>query len=683
MAHWKGRKNTEKKAELAEKLKTEEPVTKAIVATPAPLLAQSGKVGSKKNEKGKGKGKESREVFEKRATKAASIKSNVSENVASPSGSNVDLQATGTLEAITLYKKLLAKYPHYERNDQVLYQLSRAYEEMGQVEAAMVVMTKIANEYPKSRYFDEIQFRRGEFLYTRKKFLDAEDAFKSIVEIGKRSSYFEISLYKLGWSFYKQELYEDALHRFVALLDYKISTGYDFENPSASLDDKRIEDTFTVVSLAFSNLGGADAVKVYFEKSGKRIYEANVFSNLGEHYLEKRRYNDAAVSYKTFVKSNPYHKMAPHFDTRVIEIYKKGQFPKLVIDANKEYVVNYGLTSNYWKYFDIKAFPEVVGYVKASLKELANHYHALYQDNKFYKNKPENFVESIKWYREFLKTFPKEIESPAINYQLAELLLENKSFEQAAIEFEHSAYDHLHNEKSPEAGYRAVYAHRENLAIVSKGDSERVKREVIRSSLKFAELFPQHAKSALVMEAAIDDIYAMKEYAFSISTGRKFVHNFPLADKKLRGSVWLIIAHSSFELTKYKDAEEGYLKVLQLTIGNDKARVEVVENLAASIYKQGEQASKLSDYKAAANHFLRVGEAAPAARIRPAADYDGAATLMQLKEWDRAGDVLKSFRRNFVGHQLQAEVTKKIAYIFKEVGNPHRHPCVDEKGKRV
>lgn len=671
-----GATKSEKKAALSDAKKIDRPesfevpkipaapVTE-LVAETSPLVVAKG--GKKK--KGKGQAKESGQNFEKRATQTVPIKSKVAAGaIVTPDGAAADLQSAGTLEAIALYKKLLVKYPNYDRNDQVLYQLSRAYEEIGQVEEAMLIMNKIAKDYPKSRYFDEVQFRRGEYFFTRKKFLDAEDAFKSIVEIGAGSSYYELALYKLGWTFYKQELYEDSLHRFIALLDYKIKTGYDFEHPKDTYDEKRVEDTYRVISLAFSNLGGSDAVVEYFKKNGKRAYEVNIYSNLAEYYLDKLRYSDAATTYKAFVKSNPYHKVAPHFDTRVIEIYKKGGFPKLVIDANKEFVVSYGLKSDYWKYYDVKKFPEVIGYVKTSLKELANFYHSLYQEKKFEKNKPENFQEALKWYRDFLISFPKEPESPAINFQMAELLLENKSYAQAAVEYEHTAYDYPYHEKSAAAGYNAVYAYRENLAIVGQEEKDKVKREVIRSSLKFADTYPQHEKAALVMGAAVDDLYAMKDYAVAVKSGRKLLNNFPTAADSIKRTTWLVIAHASFELASYKEAEEGYLNVLQLTAESDKTRPDVVENLAASIYKQGEQANKLSDFKTAAEHFLRVSKAAPSSKIRVSADYDGATALMQLKDWDRAAEVLTSFRSNYPGNKLLPDVTKKIAYVYKEAG---------------
>ena len=119
-----------------------------------------------------------------------------------------DLDRASTREAITLYKKLLDDYPLYDRNDQVLYQMSRAYEELGRIREAMEVMDSIVTKFPGSRYIDEVQFRRAEYFFMHKRYLSAEDAYANIVEIGVGSFYYELALYKLGWTFYKQELYE-------------------------------------------------------------------------------------------------------------------------------------------------------------------------------------------------------------------------------------------------------------------------------------------------------------------------------------------------------------------------------------------------------------------------------------------------------------------------------------------
>ena len=610
--------------------------------------------------------RESEADFEKRASQQQHIPE--VKHADSPIEGVNDLERASAREAIALYDKLLKDYPLYERNDQVLYQMSRAYEELGETEEAMSVMERIVHEYPQSRYFDEVQFRRAEHFFAYKHYLDAEDAYSSIVDMGVGSSFYELAIYKLGWTFYKQELYEDGLHKFIALLDYKVSIGYDFEQTEDETKHKRTKDTFRVISLSFSNLGGSDSVVEYFSDNGHRIYEDSIYSNLAEFYFDKRRYADASETYNTFVSRNPFHKVAPNFHMRVIEIHVAGGFPSLVLDAKKSFATTYGLKAEYWNYFEPSERMDVLGHLKTNLTDLANHYHASYQNPKLVKEKQANYQEALHWYREFLVSFPADEDSPAINYQLADLLLENKSFDEAAVEYEKTAYGYPSHDKSSQAGYAAVYAYREQLGAAAPDSQDRIKREVVRSSLLFADTFPKHEKAALVLGAAADDLYSMEEYEQALVAAKKLLDVFPEADVDIIRSAWLVIGHSSYELEQYSEAEFAYLKVLDILPEGDKTRDALVDNLAASIYKQGEQAKATEEHRVAADHFLRVGRMAPNSSIRPMAEYDAAAALIQLEDWGMAASVLTGFRNTFPGHELQPEVTKKIAFVYRENG---------------
>ncbi|MEJ2252779.1 MAG: tetratricopeptide repeat protein [Nitrospirota bacterium] len=608
---------------------------------------------------------ESEAEFERRATRRQPM-AGMAAAANTPGEGADDLDRAGTRDAIALYKKLLNDYPLYKHNDEVLYQMSRAYEELGQTEEAMAVMDRVVRDFPRSRYIDEVQFRRAEYFFVHRRYLDAEDAYKSVVDIGAGSPFYELALYKLGWTFYKQELYEDALRRFIALMDHKVSEGYDFEQTEDEQERKRTEDTFRVISLSFSNLGGADAAVQYFSRHGKRSYEDRVYSNLGEFYFAKRRYADAAAAYNAFVSRNPFHKMAPNFQMRVIEIQAAGGFPSLVLDAKKKFASTYSLKAEYWKYFDPSDRPDVLGFLKTNLTDLAHHYHACYQDPRQAEDKAANFQEAVHWYRAFLSSFPTDTESPVINYQLADLLLENRSFGKAAVEFEKTAYGYPRHDKSSQAGYAAVSAYREQLGAVSPEDEDVVKREVVRSSLRFADTFPQHEKAAVVLGAAADDLYGMKEYEQALAAEHKLLEAFPDTDVDVTREAWLVIGHSSYELSRYGEAETAYQKVLALLPAGDETRDALMDNLAASIYKQGEQANAAHDYRAAADHFLRVGRMAPTSKIRPTAEYDAAVALIKLKDWDTAASVLVGFRNNYPENPLQSEVTKKLAYVYKE-----------------
>ncbi len=621
------------------------------VSTPAPEQGQD----------------ESQAAFEDRAAGTAQTAGAAKrEDAPLPNGEN--LERAGAREAVALYQKLLAEYPLYEHNDQVLYQMSRAYEELGQVDDSMQVMNRMVREYPKSRYMDEVQFRRAEYYFTRKHYLDAEDAYKSIVQMGDKSTFYQLALYKLGWTFYKQELYDEALDRYIALLDYKVSSGYDFAQTADKAERQRIDDTFRVISLCFSNLGGAKSVVEYFKGHGKRSYEDGIYSNLAEYYYDKQRYSDAAATYNAFVSQNPFHKLSPQFDMRVIEIDIAGGFPTLVIDAKKQFARNYGLKAPYWKHFETSSRPEVLAWLKKNLADLANYYHALYQNPQELKDKKTNFEEALHWHQEFLTSFPKDPESPAINYLLADLFLENRSFDLAAKEYEKTAYDYPRHEKSSQAGYAAVYAYRQQLAGVEAKAKEQVKREIVRSSLKFADTYPEHEKAAIVLGAAADDLYDMRDYEPAVAAARKLIEGFPGVEVGVMRQAWLVVGHSTYELRRFSEAETAYAKVLALLPEGDKSRDALIDNLAAAIYKQGEQANAQADYHAAAEHFLRVGRMAPTSKIRVNAEYDAAAALMQLKDWKKAAAVLMGFRDLFPGHALQPEVTKKIAYVYREDG---------------
>jgi tetratricopeptide (TPR) repeat protein len=622
---------------------------------------------------------ESEQDFEQRATERQELLTEATQYDTQLPGTESEPVPGGPREAIETYRQILETYPNYERNDKVLYQMSRAYDEISQPDEAMAVMDRLVARYPYSKYVDEVYFRRAEYFFVRKQYPDAEEAYGAIIDMGRTSSYYELALYKLGWTLYKQEFYEEALHNYVAMLDYRLSIGYDFEQDYEETDEHRIVDTFRVISLSFSNLGGSEVVDEYFSELGHRSYADKIYGNLGEFYFEKLRYDDAASVYKSFIALNPFHNVSPHFSMRVVDIYAEAGFPLLVVESKKEFATSYALSADYWNYFDVDSSPEVVGFLKTNLTDLAGHYHALYQEEALLDEQPVHFNEAHRWYRQFLTSFPADGESPQINYRLADLLLENDDFGEAATEYERTAYEYAEHEQSAAAGYTAVYAHRQHLKLATGARQLDVKQATVASSLRFADTFEAHEQAPTVLGAAADDLYEMKDFNLAIESARKLIDRYPTTDTALVRSAWAVIAHSSIDLAEYQDAEHAYMNVLNLTPDDDENREAVVDGLAAAIYKQGEQSNLLEDYRAAANHFLRIKEVAPGSSIRTAAEYDAASALMKLQDWMLASNVLEEFRISHPQHELGTEATKQLAFIYREDGQTERSAAEHER----
>lgn len=611
---------------------------------------------------------ESDSDFEARATQAADIPSPGNDAFTLPTGEQV--QASESQEAIALYLNLLKKYPLYDRNDQVLYQLSRAYENAGEVDKAMQVMNRLVEKYPDSRHYDEVQFRRGEYYFLRKKFTFAEFAYDEVKKVGESSAYYEQAVFKKGWAKFKQDFYDEAVNEFFTILDLKASEGYDFENPTSKTAAKSVDDTFRSISLSFSYIGGPEVVTDYFKKhgAGEKEYEPFVYSNLGEHYFDKRRFQDAAKSYNEFVNNYPSHRIAPKFHIRVIDIYKKGGFPKLVVDSKRVFADRYDLKSEYWAYNDINEYPDVYAFIKTNLIELGSHFHALYQKKKVRKeDRAKYYAEAAKWYSRFLESFREEPEAPKINYQLADLYYEQGEYQLATKEYERTSYEYGDHDKAADAGYAAVAVYRDWLKKTKDaGQKELVQREMIASSLKFSSTYPKHEQAPRVLTVAAEDLYRLKEYEPALTAATQLVEQHPQTDPKLIRSAWSIRSYSTFELGMYAESEAAYTTLLTMVPNGDKERKQMIEGLAASVYKQGEIARDEGRLTVAADNFLRVAKVAPTSSIVTTAEYDAAAVLISLKDWKRSAAVLLAFRKSFPNNELQPEVTKKLAIIYKE-----------------
>src|SRR5258707_5530969 len=161
--------------------------------------------------------------------------------------------------------------------------------------------------------------------------------YTTLFRSGTASEFYELALYKLGWTFYKQEFYEEAVRKYIGLLDYKVTIGYDFDQKHDEDNDRRVADTFRVISLSFSNLGGPETVPGYFSKFGNRSYEDRSYSSLGEHYLGKLRYDDAAKTYKAFLALYPFHRAAPRFSMRRVDTFTPPGVPKIVLESKREF----------------------------------------------------------------------------------------------------------------------------------------------------------------------------------------------------------------------------------------------------------------------------------------------------------------------------------------------------------
>ncbi len=596
------------------------------------------------------------------------LESSESERIERELVTNEGLRAT---EAIHLYTALLKTYPKYERNDSVLYQLARAYELNAQPERALASLDQLVAQYPNSRFIDEAQFRRGELLFSDKAYPKAQAAYESVIKSGSSSAFYNQSLYKHGWSLFKQGENERSLESFAGVLDSVLISKRD-PNALVELETlsranrELVEDTFRVMSITFSYLDGPKSIQEFVKRRKPRPYSYLLYARLGDLYMEKERYTDAADSYRAFVSQERNNEKAPLLEMQAIEAYQKGGFPQLVLQGKKEFVENYSFGTAYWQGRQPSGEPKVVAVLKTNLRDVAQYYHAQAQRTK----DVADYQEAAKWYRSYLRSWPDEPGSAVTNYLLADTLFESKQYLDAAQEYESTAYHYGDHEKAAAAGYAAVIAYGKQEDTLSGEAKAALHLKTVDSSLKFAQTFPAHPESSQVLTKAATELYAAKDYLRAVSAAESLLAKQPPVDIAKQRIAWTVIGNSNFDQGVFDKAETAYTHAQAVMPPNDPERAVIVERLAASIYKQGEQKSKSGDSAAAVDDFLRVSALAPSSKVRANADFDAAALLVTQKQWDRAIPVLEGFRRNFPQSPLQADVTRNLAVAYSASNKP-------------
>src|SRR6187399_3561571 len=572
-------------------------------------------------------------------------------------------------EAIKLYTSLLKSYPDYPRNDQVLYQLARAYETTGQPEKALNTLDEVLRRYPRSPQMDEVQFRRGELLFSAREYRKAQDAYQYVVTKGDKAAFLSQSLYKHGWSLFKQGLNDESLPSFAGVLDRTMLTKDTHalipleKLPRASRE--LADDTLRVMAVTFSyNDDSVGAIDQFLVAHDNPQYAPVLYSRLGDLYVEKERFQDAAAVYRAFATREPNSEYSPGLSMQAIDAYRKGGFTALVLEGKREYVALYNYGTPFWQGRNKADYPNIAKELKINLKDVATYFHAEAQKTK----KVDQFREAARWYRTYLESFPDDPESFGTNYLLSETLYSSEDYQGAAAEFTKTAYDYPRNPRSAEAGYAALGSFAKYEAALPPAEKIEAHKLAVDASVKFGTSFPEHPDSAGVLTRAAEDIFASKDLQRSIEVANLVLAHQPPADQPKRRIAYSIIGESNFDLLQFAEAEKAYIAARDLLPSNDKMHADLTERIAQAVYRQGEAKQKSGDSLGAVDDFLRISQVAGTSKIASQAEYDAGAQLITLKEWPRAIQVLEHFRANNPKSEFSADVTRKLAVAFGETG---------------
>jgi len=572
-------------------------------------------------------------------------------------------------EAIRCYEYLLNKYPDGPDTTDLLYQLSRAREESGQSQQALTAIDRLLARGPGSntRLYADTRFRRGELLFGEGAFLEAGQSYQAVVDLGPLVPAYEQSLYKLGWSLFKQERYADALPVLFAFLDLKIATDEDLDAQLARLsaaDREQAADVFRVISMSFSQLGGVDSVDRFFSHNGSRRYADPVYLDLADYYVEKDRVSEAARTWQALAQRDPLGPEAPRLTARAISIYRQAGFQQRVLETETLFVQDYGMGSVFWTLHSPGDFPDVLQVLQSSLQELAQVSHEQARQTR----DASDYRAAAQWYREYLAAFGDEAGAAEMNFQLAELLFENGQYRLAIDEYEQTAWSRGAHPRAAEAALGALRASEKVLQQGTAAERTAVAERATAAALRFVMTYPDHPAAPGLLAQTGTTLLEQQQFDTALHFSEQVLTEAVAAPPALRQAAWSMQAQAQYGLEDYPAAADAYREALQLAGQDDPRRAALQEGLATTTYRQAEQTLTLGDHSTAVLLYQQAAQLAPGASIRSKARYDAATVLLAHESWEEAIHMLEQYRRDYPNDPLQAEVTRKLAYAYEHDG---------------
>ncbi len=596
--------------------------------------------------------------------------------------------------AIDTYEALLATYPDEETQEEILYQLSRAYDLQGQTANSVRVLTQLLKVQPDSIHASEAWFRLGEAHYSNDRYRDAARAYRNSMEADASGNFFVMSAYMKGWSHYKLEQFGSALEAFNTMVDASFSAlpeavfAFNGTPPEVDMlpkgEQKLVSDALRVMAILFSYRGDGKAIAEFYADRDPSPHSYLVYDELAQQHLNNDRYQDAADVYRAFAYRHVSHPLSVAFYVKHVDAYLLGEFPSLALEAKAGFVNTFGKTYGVWDEWSEIYREKSAPYLREYLLTLSQSEHSIAQtlaktlpDESLNERqakmvqaltdaqKEKAYAKAARYYREFISLFPQDDETPDMQFFLAESLFEAGKYGEAVDAYETFAYANLNHPQSAEAAYSALLAHNE-MALTGEGDTDAQNA----SRQRFVDTFGKDPRALPVAQTLMQYYFDNAQYVMAAQWSDWLMAYQPPAGvsftREDENAAIVVKAYSLYGLNQYADAQPVVEQLLSRLPESDPRVKELESAYATILYRQAEQAVAQHNLPQAITYLETLIRALPESDARVNAQYDVISHLLTAQRYDEAQRWLVDFKQRFPAHPLQETIPDKLLFVYEQ-----------------
>ncbi len=627
---------------------------------------------------------------------------------------------------IALYRRLIDQFPDYRLLDGAYYLLGYTLRQQNETEAGTAAWKTLVDRFPQSRFYAEVWFRIGDSYFDDENWPEAIAAFKKVVPL-KDSDFYDKGLYKLAWTYYLVNRFDDAVGTFFELLDYSWSKKQGSTGGSV-LEDEAIQ--YVAISFGDDNwergpeykklLKGTSAKDpdAEFEtdyvrfaadwfaraSSTPKPYERDVMAKLGDNLFRQSKHAQAVVALERALSIDPMHRDAPRLQDQIVQCWvRERQFDKAAA-ARDVLVKNYGHGTAWAKRFgnDAEALKAAEDLARSNLYSAAVYYHQ--QATAFFNADRQDlgvqyFRLASDAYSDYISRYPHDKNAYEMGYYLAETYYYSLRFDEAVRQYEAVRDSTAGIKYRAESALNAVYSYEKIIdAAVANGTLE--KREIAagaRDPNKKAEQIPElrtkyiaaidkfleggaeHEMAPAFGYRAGEILYSYGQYDEGVKRFRTVVDRYPdsdaarfaanlILDDMLARKDWKAAAETAARFTDKKvGGASGEFQKIQGGARFNIAK-ETLEN-GEKLMNEGRIQEAIAQLESGAEQYLKLLDEDPKREFADVMMYNAALSFEKARRPLRAAGLYERLFKEYPTSEYAPEAMFRVAVKSEQAFN--------------
>jgi cellulose synthase operon protein C len=560
-------------------------------------------------------------------------------------------------QLVQRYQQLLADYPDDPNNELIRYQLARSLDLLGQQQACLEQLDLLLQHYPDSVFASEVWFRKADIHYSRSQYQSALEAYLAVLQ-AKDATLQQHARYMAGWSYFKQQQFEQADEQFLQVLDNSYSELLLTEAEQAQQSLR--EEVLRTLSISLSYQQQADSLQALLQRvqpaRGERALAmvAELYQSLAQFLAEKQLYSASMQSYRLFIADYPHSVLAARFQLRLIQHYLDDADAEQALQAQQHYIQLFGPDSAFWQQSQSAALMEVQPQLLQYLDYFARARYAnaltLPVDAR-----QTAFAAVVPLWQQMLAVLQQPLlaqsphneryNSADIRYLLAESYA-GAAQQQAAL----ALYIELGFTETPvaaslytpqDAAYKAL--------LISTALAEQSAEAALQHWQLQSEFVRQHKAHPAAQQVALQQLqqrYNEQDYQAVLQHSHQVI-TWPVSANRQAALVQeaqFLHSQSELALQQYHAAENSINALLQQSLTPERRQL-LTEQLASSIYQQAQLPA--SDMGQVQQHLQRLLSVLPDSAFHEAAAYQQIELSRSAADFPAAISLLQAFIKRY------------------------------------